>query len=188
MTWQSRNKADLIIEVWEKLDCESVGASEIIQIEDALLERFGPAAVDSPMMLARQLADEGAELRHAEVMELYLERLAQGHPYDHILRNVVRLNDLNDAAATIRDLENIRRRFEKENDREGLRLLRDTALKAKKELVESPRRRKGCREVTVEMIQWLTLWLQSPEVFENWLQLRIRSVDFKKKFGSELRF
>jgi len=187
MNWQSRNKADLIIEVWEKLDCESVGAAEISQIESAIRSRFGPAAVDSPMILARQLADEGAELRHAEIMKLYLDRVAARRPYEHILRNVVKLNDLHDAAATIKDLENIRRKFEKENDKEVLRLLRETALTAKKELLESSKRRKGDREATAEMIQWLTLWLQSPEVFESWLQLRVRSEDFKKKFGSELR-
>lgn len=31
--WNSRTKIDLIIEVWEKLDCESVGAREIEAIE-----------------------------------------------------------------------------------------------------------------------------------------------------------
>ena len=34
--WQSRTKIDLIIEVWEKLDCESVGAAEIEAIEEAV--------------------------------------------------------------------------------------------------------------------------------------------------------
>ncbi len=31
--WQSRTKIDLVIEVWEKLDCESVGAKEIEAVE-----------------------------------------------------------------------------------------------------------------------------------------------------------
>jgi len=48
--FEARNKADLIIEAWEKLDCESVGAEEIRAIENALLERFGKAALDSPMV------------------------------------------------------------------------------------------------------------------------------------------
>ena len=57
---QSRTKTDLIIEVWEKLDCESVGAAEISAIETVVLERFGDGAVESPMIIARILADEGA--------------------------------------------------------------------------------------------------------------------------------
>ena len=63
---KSRTKNDLMIEVWETLDCENVGAKEIIAIEKAVRERFGEAAVDSPMVIARLLADEGAELRSEE--------------------------------------------------------------------------------------------------------------------------
>ena len=58
--WQSRTKNDLIIEVWEKLDCENVGAAEIEAIEVVVKEQYGEAAVDSPMIIARLLADEGA--------------------------------------------------------------------------------------------------------------------------------
>ncbi|HKX84510.1 MAG TPA: hypothetical protein VJL58_09850 [Pyrinomonadaceae bacterium] len=63
--WNSRNKTDLIFEVWEKLDCESVGAAEIEAIETVVREEYGDSAVDSPMILARMLADEGAILRHS---------------------------------------------------------------------------------------------------------------------------
>ena len=183
--WQSRTKADLIVEVWERLDCESVGAREIIEIENAVRNRFGPAAIESPMLLARRLADEGAELRHAEIMDLYLERVSDG-PYEHIFRNVIKLNDLRSAAASIRDLENIRRKFEKEKDREGLRLLREEALRAKTGLAETINRRKADKDTKAEIISWITLWLQSPEMFENWRTLRTRSEEFTKKFGDDL--
>jgi hypothetical protein len=186
--WQSRTKADLIIEAWEKLDCESVGSKELIAIEKAVRERFGPAAVDSPMIVARMLADEGAELRHSEIMDLYLTRQAEG-PYHRVFRNILKFGDLKNALTTIRNLENIRRKFESEDDKEGLRLLREVALSGKKELSGSTNGRKGSpheKEAKAEMLNWLTLWLQSPEVFENWLSLRIRSKDFVERFGEDL--
>jgi len=46
--WRSRNKTELIIEVWEKLDCETVGAVEIEAIETAVADVFGKPAVESP--------------------------------------------------------------------------------------------------------------------------------------------
>ena len=67
--WLSRTKNDLLIEVWEKLDCESIGASEIEAIETVVRDQYGEAAVESPMVIARLLADEGAELRHSENYE-----------------------------------------------------------------------------------------------------------------------
>jgi hypothetical protein len=185
--WESRTKTDLIIEVWEKLDCENVGAVEIEAIEIAVEERFGRGAVDSPMVIARLLADEGAELRHSEIMELYVKRHARS-PYDAMFFNIMKLADLGQAHGTIRNLENLRKKLAAENDKEGLRRLRETALKGKSRTLEisaDPRLAEGARLENAEIAEWLTIWLQSPEIFENWVTLRQNSADFIKKFGSE---
>ncbi|HVG28630.1 MAG TPA: hypothetical protein VM864_02820, partial [Pyrinomonadaceae bacterium] len=63
--WRARTKRELMIEVWEHLDCETVGAEELEKIVAAVRERFDGGAVESPAAVARLLADEGAELRHA---------------------------------------------------------------------------------------------------------------------------
>ena len=96
--WQSRTKNDLIIEVWEKLDCESVGRTEIEAIETAVVGRFGKSAVPSPMRVARLLADEGAVLRHEEIMALQVER-ASDRPYDEPLRDIIDLSALRESFA-----------------------------------------------------------------------------------------
>src|SRR5678816_973680 len=66
--WKSRTRHELIIEVWEALDCESVGARELLAIQDALRETLGEGAVVSPASIARVVVDEGAVLRHPEVL------------------------------------------------------------------------------------------------------------------------
>src|SRR6185437_9587970 len=71
--WRARTRRDLIIEVWEYLDCESVGAHELEQIQQALRERFGEGALESPASIARTVADEGAVLRHPEVFDCDLQ-------------------------------------------------------------------------------------------------------------------
>ncbi|HEX6127356.1 MAG TPA: hypothetical protein VFZ23_18440 [Pyrinomonadaceae bacterium] len=183
--WESKNKNDLIIEVWEKLDCESVGAVEIEAIETVVFDVFGKAAVGSPMTIARLLADEGAELRHSEIMDLYVRR-ASDRPYDAVLRNILNTSDLKSALRSIRQMENLRRKFASEKDREGLRLLRDRVLKekeAKLALAGKAKSAAGTRAEAREISEWLTLWLQSPEIFENWIALRSRSEDFVSKFG-----
>jgi hypothetical protein len=185
--WESRTKTDLIIEVWEKLDCENVGAVEIEAIEIAVEERFGRGAVDSPMVIARLLADEGAELRHSEIMELYVKRHARS-PYDAMFFNIMKLADLGQAHGTIRNLENLRKKLAGENDKEGLRLLREKALKGKSSALEisaDPRLENTARLENAEIAEWLTIWLQSPEIFENWVTLRQNSNDFREKFGAE---
>ncbi|MBA3715634.1 MAG: hypothetical protein H0W76_24795, partial [Pyrinomonadaceae bacterium] len=90
--WKARTKRDLMIEVWEHLDCESVGAKELETIAAVVREQFGDGAIESPASVARLLADEGAELRHAEVLELDV-RWRSNDPYEAMFRNVLKFSD-----------------------------------------------------------------------------------------------
>lgn len=184
MTWHSRNKTDLVIEVWEKLDCESVGAREIEAIETVVGDRYGESAVDSPMVIARLLADEGAELRHSEIMELYVTRAAD-KPYDAPLRGALKLGDLTSTLGSIRNLENLRKKYAAENDKQGLRLARETAIRGKNDAITAAQKSAEAlgRHIHDEIANWLTIWLQTPDAFEDWVALRQRSADFVGKFG-----
>src|SRR6266850_6533107 len=102
--WRARTRRDLIIEVWEHLDCESVGAHELQQIQQALREKFGEGGLESPASIARTVADEGAVLRHREVFEAdakWRERLiANNAPLESL-----GFASLVDASESIRKLE-----------------------------------------------------------------------------------
>ena len=175
-SWKAKNKRDLIIEVWEKLDCESVGAAEIRAVEAAVEDVYGKPAVESPMLIARLLADEGAELRHSEIMDLFVERFEE-KPYTAEFRNILKLGTLRSALTSIRRLENLRKKFASEKDKEGLRQVRERTIAAKNGLKKTPEQK--------EIAQWLTIWLQTPEAFEGWIALRQRSKDFQEKFPDE---
>ena len=185
--WESRTKTDLIIEVWEALDCESVGAKEIIAVEEAVREKYGESAVESPMRIARLLADEGAELRHSEIMELDIERRLET-PYAPMFRNVLKFSDFKQTIVSIRRLENLRQKFLRENDKEGLRLVRETAIKGKQRAAMISKNQKveeQNRAEKQEIAEWFTIWLQTPELFENWVELRQNSKDFKERFKQD---
>lgn len=182
--WNARNKTDLIIEIWEKLDCESIGASELEAIEIVVREQYGDGAVDSPMRMARLLADEGAELRHSEIMELYLAR-ATDRPYDAALRNIIDLTDLRSAQRSLRDLENLRLKYKAGGDKQGLRHTKEIAIAAKDLAAETAARENVAsdeRELNAEIAQWFTIWLQTPELFESWVELRQGSAEFQTTF------
>ena len=183
--WLSRTKRDLIIEVWEKLDCENVGAAEIGAIEEVIRDQYGQQAVDSPMRIARLLADEGAELRHSEIMDLYVARVSN-RPYEAAFRNVLDISDLRSALVSIRNLESLRRKYFHDKDKEGLRLVRETGIKGKSIAAETAERKRidaVTRQINAEIAQWFTIWLQTPDVFDNWVDLRQRSREFIDKFG-----
>ncbi|MDQ5844299.1 MAG: hypothetical protein M3539_03305 [Acidobacteriota bacterium] len=178
--WNATTKRDLIIEVWEHLDCESVGAHELEQIQQALRERFGEGSVQSPAAIARTVADEGAVLRHPEVFDCDLKWRQQE------ITTVLPLNDVNfetlkDAETTIRKLDAARRRLQDDGNKAGLRRVRELALRWKQDAqsvagsgVVEDQKKLESREIA----QWLTIWLQEPDLFEDWLSLRRRSQEF----------
>jgi hypothetical protein len=185
--WKSRTKVDLMIEVWEHLDCESVGAAELETIESVVRERFGEGAVENPAAVARLLADEGAELRHAEVLELDA-RYRSADPYEAMFRNVLKFSTFAQAAASIKNLENLRRQFKRKKDQAGLRRVHETALKGKQRAQMIARNRnvdEKKRAEKDEIAEWFTVWLKQPEIFNDWLELRQRSRDFRQRFLDE---
>ncbi len=183
--WTARTKHDLMIEVWEHLDCETVGGRELEAILAAVRERFGEGAEESPAIVARLLADEGAELRHAEVLETDA-RWRAADPYEAMFRNVLKFSTFAEAAASIKRLDNLRRQFARKKDREGLRRVQETVLKGKRRAQMIARntsvgeRKRAEKE---EIAEWFTVWLRQPGIFEDWLALRLRAKDFTARFG-----
>ncbi len=185
--WKSRTKQDLMIEVWEALDCESIGENEIIEIEKVLNETFGAGAVDFPMRIARVLADEGAELRHAEILNLDFQRRSND-PYDAYFRNIFKFSTFEEALRSLRNLENLRQAFNKKDDPIGLRRLRDAVTEERDGLnyIASDKRLGDAeRAKAKEIAEWISLWIKTPAIFESWIDLRRNSPEFASRFGKE---
>ena len=126
------------------------------------------------------------DLRHSEIMSLFVER-ASDRPYDAAFRNVVNIDDLHSTERSIGDLENLRQKYSSENDKEGLSYIYETARQAKQTAAlvsEQANVDSSVREINTEIRQWLIIWLQTPEIFDDWLALRKRSADFIERFGN----
>src|SRR6185503_13225842 len=183
-SWSARNKRDLIIEVWEYLDCESVGANELEQIQQALTERFGSGALMSPASIARTVADEGAVLRHPEVFQCdakWRQQLLKRWEF----RERLDFSNLSAAFESVVKLEEKRLQLQVDNDATGLKELRDVVLAVRKDSLRQARSKildVSAREQLKEISEWLAVWLQSPELFSDWLDLRRRSPEYQKKF------
>lgn len=185
--WKARTKRDLMIEVWEHLDCESVGATELETIASVVRERFGEGAIEMPAAVARLLADEGAELRHAEVLELDA-RYRAADPYEAMFRNVLKFSTFAQAASSIKNLDNLRRQFARKKDQAGLRRVQETAMKGKQRAEMISRNRnvdEKKRAEKAEIAEWFAVWLKQPEIFNDWLELRQRSQDYRQRFADE---
>jgi len=186
--WNSRTRHDLIIEVWEDLDCESVGARELEQIQQALRERFGDGALESPASIARTVADEGAVLRHPEVFN-YDSRWRERNLTGQSL-NGLNFSSLSEALESFSKIEDIRRELHTNGDKKGVEQLRLAIASTRKDCLLIARSKivaESQRVQAKEVSKWLMVWLQSPELFSDWLDLRRRSPEFRKSFEGHIR-
>jgi len=167
----NRTKELLIIDAWKPLDREVVGAAELESIRETIVDRFGTDV--SPASIARALADHGARLGHPEILQAdvrWRESKNFFTPED------LSFGTLEGAMALMEKIENLRRQLEGEKPK--LEQLYQQVRQFKSELESVP------TSLGQELAQWLTIWLQNPEIFAEWLELRRATADFRACFES----
>ena len=191
---QLRSKQAFIVAEWHRLGGKAIGRKELRAIQRALREEFGEGAIESPARIARVLADEGAELRHPEVIEFDAKwREEKIEKETSKFRGLERLLDakpvrLHEAESLIKKLEQTRQSSERDEDKVNVQRLREIAINARQAaelLANDSTLNQAQRAEQAEIAQWLAVWLQTPSLFHDWLDLRRRSPDFRKKFSME---
>jgi len=179
-----------IVKLWLALGRPPVDAQFLENVQRQLAKSSGDPAI-GPAEVARLLADEGAELRHPEIIEAdvrwreplvnsRMDKFAAVEP----LSSGARVN-IQGAGLLISKMEKLRQEFERDDDATGLDELRTLAADARQRAEAMGKNRKlneTVRSEQREIAEWLKVWLQTPMLFENWLELRQRSDEFRQKF------
>jgi hypothetical protein len=184
----------VIVSTWLDLGAASVGSNELIAIHKALAEILAEEHIPGPASIARELAQEGAELRHPEVIEC--DAAWRGARWERETKRFKRLDDLvsekpltmKRAEELLAELDRLRQEFASTNDVEGLARLKEFAVSAQqhsKTLAKSGGAAAAIPAEQTEIAAWLKIWLQTPAIFSDWLELRKRSEEFGKKFRTD---
>lgn len=182
---------EVIVRLWLELGRPPVDAEVLETVQRELAARQADDTM-SPASVARLLADEGAELRHPEIIgsdvrwreSLANSRMDKFAAVEH-LSSGARLT-IEEAGALISKMEKLRQEFERDDDDTGLDELKTLAAEARQRAEAMGKNRKldeTVRGEQSEIAEWLKVWLQTPTLFENWLELRRRSVEFRKRFS-----
>ena len=167
-------QAQFIIDWWSEHGNESAGAAELAEIQQVLLERFGAQGRESPASIARTLADNGVRLKHPDVLEADV-RWREREEFSLFAAEELSFPSI-DAA-----IEWAERLSASQNHSE----LRKFVLQLKTELeliAKSMRIQLPDRLIAAEVAHWLTVWLQNPPIFADWLVLRRESREFRERF------
>lgn len=165
-------KDQVILEIWKRSGNDLVTAHELNLIQRALSERFGSDA--SPASIARVLADYGARLAHPEVLQSDTRWRERQHSFTS--------DDLafDSITAAFAFIEKLRQAEDQSSLRQSVQLIKHEL----DYLAGSSTAPANRRAVAREAAQWLTVWLQNPQIFSEWLDLRRSTNEFRELFGT----
>lgn len=161
---KSKSRRDIILEVYDSEAMGEVGASEIELMIAELGNTLGAGGVLEPAEVARILTDEGLPVRLDEVFSM----TSRYEEYEQLFDGIVCIDSLEEAEQTIQQIDSIFRAFRDQKDERGMRFARKVAMSAKSAALalsdKSP--------IGIEIAEWFTIWLQTPDIFGDWLEVR----------------
>ncbi|HLI30251.1 MAG TPA: hypothetical protein VKV79_04005 [Terriglobia bacterium] len=182
MARDSQTRKQIILDYCAEKQLKKAGAAEIRAIEERLAQSSG-AAKRSSSYIVQVLRDAGVKVE-------YSDRYGDApmpEPYASSLKGKLKFHDLAEAESSIRELDSAFRAYERAGDRTGAAFVRSILLKGRlraEGLAGSARVQPQKRREKAEIARWFAVWLQTPELFFDWLELRKRSTEFLCEFGA----
>jgi hypothetical protein len=176
-----KSKRELVLDIYDNEAMGEVTAREIAIINQALIAEYGEGGAMTPAEIARILHDEDLPVRFDQVFRM----MTTTEKYENAFAGFLENGDLAEAENSIRAIDDLYRKFKRAGDKVGVRFAFEAARMAKRnaeELSRSSRLSLTRRREQAEIAQWFTVWLQTPDLFNEWLGLRKASAEFKSLF------
>ncbi|MEJ2109187.1 MAG: hypothetical protein P8Z37_04585 [Acidobacteriota bacterium] len=104
-------------------------------------------------------------------------------PYRQDLEGILEFTTFEEAEKTIRKLEKLCRKYANSSDKKGVGYCRDIALLGRRRAEFISRNKRvdlHKRLQKREISEWFRVWLETPDLFEDWLEMRKLTEAFKK--------
>ena len=115
----------------------------------------------------------------------YVDPLME-EPYASRLEGALQFRDLESAEASLQKLDAIYREYRNASDRVGTTLVRSLVLKGRQRaesLAANSRVSPEKRREKQEIANWFRVWLETSDLFFDWLELRKESEEFQHLFS-----
>lgn len=178
------SKKRLILDLCQARGLERVGEPEIRALQAELRRRLGPDDKTSRSYIANVLRQAG---RRVDYEDRYVDPLME-EPYASRLQGALQFHDRESAEASLQKLDAIYREYRDASDRVGTTLVRSLVLKGRQRaesLAANSRVRPEKRREKQEIANWFRVWLETSDLFFDWLELRKQSEEFQRLFSDD---
>lgn len=176
----SKSKKSLILEIARGMNLRRATLSDLDAIARRLIVRLGP--VEGPTShdyVASVLEDAGIPVVESAATD------TEGR-YEEEFRDLLHFSTLQEAEVSLVRLDELWRKFQKAADRRAQNRVRAVAQKGHRRALMIARNSKVASEKRAEKEEialWFSRWLELPDAFFDWLELRKQSPEFQERFG-----
>lgn len=173
-----KTKKTLIIQEAQEIGAERYTPAEIEQLRRRLIAKHGEEGKTGSEYIAEVLKDAGLRV----VLSQQEEAEEQ---YEEEFEDLLHFKTLEDAEVSIMRLDELMRRFQAHGERAAVERVLNVARLGKRRAEMIARNAKvepQKRAEKVEISNWFRIWLETPDAFFDWLDVRKQSPEFQAKF------
>jgi hypothetical protein len=177
------SKKQILLDFFQARDKRPIEAGDLNAARNELRRQLGPGDRTSPEYIASILREAGYEVHYED---RYSDPVLP-EPYASRLKGVLEFRDLASAEQSLLRLDAIFREYQSAGDQAGMKWVCTLAKKGKlraEGLARSGRVQARKRQEKQEIARWFQVWLETPDLFADWLALRKSSDEFRNLFAS----
>jgi hypothetical protein len=174
-----QTKKAMILDAARELGIQRWSTAEIDQLRRKLIADHGEAGKSSNDYIADVLKTVGWKVQVSEREEAE-ER------FEEEFEDILHFKTLGDAEVSLTRLDELLRRFQTHGERAAVGRVMEIARLGKRraEMISHNRKVEAQkREEKREIAEWFRIWLETPDAFFEWLEVRKASPEFRQKFG-----
>ena len=179
---EHETKKQAILDVAEELDVERFTPAEVEQIRRQLIVRMGPqAGKTAPDYITEVL--QGAGMR-----VIWSTQADTDGMYEEEFHDLLHFATLEEAEMCLVRLDELLRKFRAEEQPAAVERVLEVGRLGRRRaemIARNPRVDPQKREEKQEVVEWFRIWLQTPDTFFDWLDVRKQSPDFQRRFGEK---
>ena len=179
MTDGSNTKKEMILEAARQLGHQKWSSAEIDQLRRKLIADHGEEGKSNNDYISDVLQGMGWKVQLSEREEAE-ER------FEEEFEDILHFKTLQDAQVSLTRLDELLRRFQAHGERAAVERVLEIARLGKRraEMISHNRKVEAKkRDEKREIGEWFRIWLETPDAFFNWLEVRKASPEFRQKFG-----
>jgi hypothetical protein len=179
MTGSSKTKKEMIAETARQMGVQKWTTAEVDQLRRKLQAEHGEAGKTGNEYIVEVLHSMGLKMQ-------LTEREEAEERFEEEFEDILHFKTLQDAEVSLTRLDELWRQFKAHDEPVAAQRVLEIGRLGKRRAEMIARNHKveaKKREEKKEIAEWFRIWLETPDAFFNWLDVRKASVAFKEQFG-----